>query len=136
MQEICAGILCLHPSSRRALLGLRNDCKEWSTFGGHFEDFDGTVKNTAIREFKEETLCQTPYKISNEPIYIFENKFLRYYTFLSICDKMFAPTIDQEHSEYCWFKIDSLPTNILPGCKEMFNKKMPLLNRLCDMNKR
>lgn len=135
MQEICAGILCLHPKSKRVLLGLRKDCKEWATFGGHFENSDLTVKNTAIREFKEETLCKNPYKISKEPIYIFQNKFLRYYTFLSTCEKMFEPTIDQKHLEYCWFKIDSLPNNILPDCKEMFSETMPLLNRICDMNK-
>lgn len=136
MKKICAGILCLHPTSRRVLLGLRSDCKEWSTFGGHFEESDSNVKNTAIRELKEETLCNVPYKISKEPIYIFKNNFLIYYNFLSIFDKMFEPKIDKKHYEYSWFKIDCLPENILPGCKEMFNKQMPLLNRICDFNKR
>jgi len=135
MQEICSGVLCLHPKSKRVLLGLRNDCKEWSTFGGHFEKSDSTVKNTAIREFKEETSCNIPYKITKDPIYIFKNNFLRYYTFLAIFDKMIEPKIDDEHSEYCWFKIDCLPNNILPGCKEMFSKQIPLLNRICDLNK-
>lgn len=136
MQEIFAGILCLHKDSKRILLGLRSDSKEWSIFGGHFKDSDIVIKNTATREFNEETLCQTPYKISNEPIYIFKNNFLRYYTFLTIFEEMFEPKIEKEHLEYSWFKLDCLPDNILLECKEMLDKNKSLLNNICNINRR
>ena len=135
MKEICAGILTFHPKTKRILLGLRSDNKNWSTFGGHFEEKDITVIKTASREFKEETLCSEPYKISKEPIYIYNDNFITFYTFLGIFEKIFEPKIDEEHLDYGWFKLDELPENILPGCKEMIDKKMPFLLSVCNVYK-
>ena len=117
MQNIAAGFLCYHPSSKRILLGLRSDTNSWSNFGGGYEPKkDKILKNTASRELFEETGCSSGYIISIKPIDIYEDNFIRYYTYLAIFDKMFEPTLNKEHKDYGWFKLDNLPSNIFPEC--------------------
>ena len=128
MQDIAAGFFAYHPKSKRILLGLRSDTNSWANFGGGYEpEKDKTVKDTAIREFLEETGCDSGYKVSEKPIDIFKNNFLRYHTYFVTFDKMFEPDINHEHTNYGWFKIDNLPSNILQGCQTTIDKVKPKL---------
>ena len=133
MQDIAAGFLAYHPKSQRVLLGLRSDTNSWANFGGTYEaSKDKTVKDTAIREFWEETGCNSGYKISGKPLDIHEDNFIRYYTYFVVFDKMFEPDINREHTSYGWFKLDNLPSNILQAClTTMENVKPQLLNFSC-----
>lgn len=131
MQNIAAGFLAYHPKSKRVLLGLRSDTNSWANFGGGFEpEKDKTVKDAAIREFFEETGCVSGYKISVKPLEIHKDNFIRYYTYLAIFDKMFEPSLNNEHRNYGWFKLDNLPSNIMPECYEAMMKKKPQLEAI------
>ena len=131
MQNIASGFLCYHPTSQRILLGLRSDTNSWANFGGgHEPKKDRLVKDTAIRELCEETGCNSGYKISAKPFDIYEDNFIRYYTYLATFDKLFAPILNQEHKNYGWFKIDNLPSNILPECETTMNKFIDKVNAL------
>lgn len=134
MKRICAGLIPIHIPSKRILLALRNDSNLWSTFGGHFEKKDGIVRKAAIREFNEETKFNKKYNISKEPFYIYEDNFLKYYTFLGFFEEMFEPIIDSEHSDYCWFKLNKLPKNLHPGFKKMLDEKIDNLNKLSNVD--
>jgi 8-oxo-dGTP pyrophosphatase MutT (NUDIX family) len=134
MKEICAGILPIHIPSKRILIALRSSSNLWATFGGHFENFDKIVRNAAIREFFEETKFNKKYNISKEPFYIYEDNFIKYYTFLGFFNNMFEPIIDSEHSDYQWVKINELPKNLLPGFRKMFIDKSEELNNLSNID--
>lgn len=123
MQKIASGLLAYHPKSRRILLGLRSDTNSWCNFGGGFEPGkDATIKDGAIREFGEETCCESDYSISYSPIDIFESNFIRYYTYEAIFPNLFQPKLNNEHRDYGWFKLDNLPSNIMPECLSTINK--------------
>jgi 8-oxo-dGTP pyrophosphatase MutT (NUDIX family) len=129
--EIASGLLAFHKDSKRILLGLRTDLNCWSNFGGTFEsDLDKTVSETAKREFKEETLCNVDYKMSKKPLDIYQDNFIRYYTYLALFDNMFEPTLNDEHKNYGWFKLTDLPSNIFPECLNTINKFKPELDKL------
>jgi len=131
MQEIAAGLLVYHPKSKRILLGLRSDLNCWANFGGGFEPKkDKTIRETAIREFWEETMCDTKYNISKNPIEIHESNFLRYYTYLALFDVLFEPTINDEHKNYGWFKLNELPSNLLPEFKQTLDKNIGMLEKI------
>lgn len=118
MKEIVAGIFAYHPSSQRILLGLRTDMNCWCNFGGTFIEEDTTPQRTAVREFWEETMCEEPYTLSKTPLDTYSDNFKSYYTYLATFKKIFEPTLNDEHKDYGWFKIDNLPSNIYPNCLE------------------
>ena len=131
MQNIAAGFLSYHPKSKRILLGLRSDTNSWAAFGGGYESgIDKTIKDSAIRELYEETGCNSGYKISGKPLDIYEDNFIRYYTYLAIFDNMFEPRLNDEHTNYGWFKLDNLPSNILPACLDTIKNKISQLEAI------
>ena len=131
MKKIAAGFLSYPPKSKRILLGLRIDTNTWANFGGGFEaEKDKTVKNTAIRELSEETGCNSDYEISKTPLNIYENNFIRYYTYLNVFKKMFHPNLNNEHKNYGWFKLDNLPSNVMPECLATIKKSLTQLESI------
>ena len=89
-KKIGAGIFAIDKNSGKILLcqrGLDTSFSEmWAVFGGTFEEKDGTPKQTAKREFFEETGCVVDYKISREPFFLNSNRFIDFYTYLGIFD--------------------------------------------------
>ena len=71
---IGAGILAIDKQTGRILMcrrGMKTDSPNcWSFFGGTFELKDGIPRNTAIREFKEESGCAVEYLLSKKPFYV------------------------------------------------------------------
>jgi 8-oxo-dGTP pyrophosphatase MutT (NUDIX family) len=135
-KKIGAGIIAIDKNSGQILLGRRGmDCSFpncWTPFGGTFEEKDGIPKEAAKREFWEETGIKSEYKISKEPYYINNNKFLDFYTYLAFFDVKPEVTINDESLDYAWVDIENIPFNIHPGFKELLSHKEEDLKRIID----
>jgi ADP-ribose pyrophosphatase YjhB (NUDIX family) len=126
-KSIAAGIIPIHAPSRSIMMIRRGMDQSypntWSFFGGGFEEEDVTPKETAKREFKEESGIESiKYYVSTKPIYVNDNNHVRFYNFLGL----FAA------QDYGWFTLDSLPHNMHPGAVELFENKKDLLEGMIE----
>ena len=135
-KKIGAGILAIDKKTGDILLGKRSfiskDPNTWAPFGGTFEPSDGSAKNAAKREFSEETGVDTEYEISKSPFLIQNSPFLTFYSFIGLFDDKFPVTINKEHTNYGWFPLDSLPSNLHPGFEKLISDKKVELKELID----
>lgn len=125
---IAAGVLLIAKSTGRILLGKRASRHQegncWCIFGGTFDKKDRFPKTTAYREFFEETGVELT-NISSEPIYVQETNWVQYSTYVSFFPSEFEPIINEEHTDYGWFDLESLElANIHPGMIEMFENEI------------
>ena len=107
----------------------------WSFFGGKFDEEDENPKETAKREFAEESgIDDMKYFISSKPLFINDDNHLRFYNFAGIFLERFVPDLEKENEaqDYGWFTLDTLPHNMHPGAEEMFEKKMDVIKSLID----
>lgn len=142
--KIAAGILPICTSTGRILLGRRsfdsNPPNTWALFGGTFEEEDLTPQKTAIREFGEETKYCGGYSISNKPLHILKDNFVRYYTYVGLFDKEFIPYVNgedkdsQEHLDYGWFDLYCLPDNMLFDLIKVFDEKWDTIECIIKRN--
>lgn len=133
-KKIGAGILAISKEDGKFLLDKRGEggsCSNcWALFGGTFENEDKNPKNTAKREFYEETKIIDKYKISKEPFYINKNNLWDFYVYIGIFEKKPTVKISEESLDYGWFELNNLPKNLHPGVKELFDKKYNVLESL------
>jgi len=127
MKKIGAGIIAIEKTEGKILLGRRglkgNQPNTWAPFGGTFDEKDVIPKNTAIREFIEETQCNDKFVLNPDPFYICEDNHVKFYSFIGFFDKPFLPVLNSENLEFGWFHFDYLPENLHAGVKEMFQVK-------------
>lgn len=127
MKKLGAGIIAIEKTEGRILLGRRglkgNQPNTWAPFGGTFDEEDQIPKNTAIREFLEETKCKTPFMMGKNPFYICEDNHVKFYSYVGLFNEPFIPELNSENLEFGWFYFDKLPENLHPGVKEMFDIK-------------
>jgi len=135
INKIAAGIIPIHVDSGNILMikrGLNQSFPgTWSFFGGKSEDNDLNPKETAKREFKEESgISNLRYSISTKPIYINDSGYLFFYNFLGLFSEKFVPDLEkgEEAIDYGWFELNNLPNNMHPGAKEFFDKKRDLIS--------
>ena len=127
-KKIGAGIFAVDKQTGKILLCKRGmegsfpGC--WAVFGGTFEEKDGTPKETAKREFMEETNNHSKYLISKEPFFLNSNNFIDFYTYFGIFNGQPEIRINEESLSYGWFDLNRLPDNIIPGLEGMLNEKM------------
>ena len=141
-KRIAAGIIPLHPPSGKVLMIRRGmdqpSPNQWSFFGGKFEEEDGNPKQTAKREFAEESgIDNIKYYISSKPILVNDNTHSRFYNYIGVFTEQFVPDLEKENEaqDYGWFDLDNLPHNMHKGAIELFEKKMDLLKDVIDFNK-
>ncbi len=83
MKTLGAGIIAIDKNTGKILLGRRGFDgvypNTWCIFGGTFDKKDTVPKNTAIREFLEETKCESPFKFSKNPFFIDEDNHVKFY---------------------------------------------------------
>ncbi len=131
-----AGIIAIDCLTGRILLarrGLKGDsANTWATFGGTFDLKDVMPRNTAIREFKEETGCNTPYQLSLKPFYINDSNQLKFFSYIGLFDGQFDVKINAENLDFDWFNLDHLPENLHPGVTELMNDKKDDLLRFIE----
>lgn len=112
-----AGVLIKCLPTKTVLLVLRNDTSphpnEWSLVSGTIENnekvFDGLK-----REVKEE-LGIDPNYIIYKHIKEEKDKDLTFYYFEGYVGKEFTPRLNEEHTEYIWCDLNSLPSPLYPG---------------------
>lgn len=127
-KTIAAGVLPICKSTGRIMLirrGLdQTQPGSWATFGGKFEDEDRDPKQTALREFVEESGYKGKFKISSKPIDIHNTNHLKFYTFVGLFDEEFVPDLESagEAIDYGWFQLNEFPSELHPGVSDMFSK--------------
>jgi 8-oxo-dGTP pyrophosphatase MutT (NUDIX family) len=135
-KKIGAGIIAIDKQTGDILLGRRSSDSTapntWAPFGGTFEISDHNPKNTAKREFSEETGSDAEYELSKSPFYIQNSPRLTFYTYIGIFENKFPVSITKEHLNYGWFPLESLPSNLLYGFKELLSSKESELKELIE----
>jgi len=133
-KKIGAGILAIDKQTGDLLLGRRSMQSDnpgtWSPFGGTFEVKDISTKQTAKREFSEETGSNINYQISSSPFVVQDTPKVTFYTYIGLFDNKFQPSIDREHLSFGWFPIDSLPQNLHPGFADLISQKKTELENI------
>lgn len=136
-KRIAAGVLPICAKTGRILIVRRGLNQPgpglWACFGGKWEPgVDKSPKDTAKREFTEESGYAGTFKISKSPLYINENPQSVFYTFVGIFDEEFTPEIEGkgEAIDYGWFYIGETPEALLPGFKETLEKKEKTLRNI------
>ena len=86
MKLIGAGILAIEKTEGKILMGRRGmkgqNPNTWAPFGGTFEEKDDIPRNTAIREFIEETQCTEKFLMKKEPLYVCEDNHVKFYSYI------------------------------------------------------
>ena len=135
-----AGIIAIDLTNGKILLGRRGWGGEhentWAPFGGTYDHVDEHPKVTAEREFREETKCSVPYKISKTPFDIRNNNHVEFYLYLGLFDSAFEVQINNENLGYGWFDLDELPDNLLPGFYDTINEKKEELRKIINSHKK
>jgi ADP-ribose pyrophosphatase YjhB (NUDIX family) len=140
-KKIAAGVLPICPSSGRVLLirrGLHQSHPgKWACFGGGFEEEDGNPRETAKREFKEESFFNGKYKILKKPIDVYNTNHLIFYTYVGVFKDEFIPDIEsgEEAMDYGWFYLHQLPEALVPGFQSMIDENMDELTKIIVSNK-
>jgi 8-oxo-dGTP pyrophosphatase MutT (NUDIX family) len=144
-RKLAAGIIPICTNTGRILLCRRNSegsyPNHWGLFGGTFEEVDKIPKETAKREFKEETKYDGKYYISSTPIDTDEDNFLTYYTYVGLFDEEFEPDVNgedehsQENVDYGWFNLGDMPDGMIPSLEETLEEKNNLLGNIISKYK-
>ena len=139
-RRLAAGIIPICTKTGNILLCKRNAegsyPNHWGLFGGTFEEVDVYPKETAKREFKEETKYCGTYDLSSSPIDTMSNNFITFYTYVGLFNEEFVPDVDgedefsQENVDYGWFPIDRLPDNMIPDLKRAIDENKKLLDNI------
>lgn len=126
-KHIAAGIFAIDTQTGKVLLDRRSMDSyfpnTWGLFGGTFDKIDEFPKETAKREFWEETKVNVPYKISKKPFHINEENIYTFYTYIGLFDGQFDVIISDESAGFGWFDLESLPENLIPGLKLLMEEK-------------
>lgn len=135
-KKIAAGVLPLCIKTGRILI-IRRGLQQpkpgtWACFGGKFEEEDKNPKETAKREFKEESGFKGKYKISSTPLYVNNDTHSKFYTYLGLFDEEFIPNLEEagEAIDYGWFYLNETPEALLGGFRETLEKKEQVLKKI------
>ena len=118
--KIAAGVLIKCLPTKTVLLVLRSETsphpKNWSLISGTIENGEKVFEGLK-REVKEELGIDPNYIIYK---YINEEKDedTTFYYFEGYVGKEFTPRLNEEHLEYIWCDLDSLPSPLFPGLNE------------------
>ena len=124
---ICSGALFYATTTKRFLFLQRTDDKTkglWGLCGGmakyHESAFEGLK-----REISEE-VGETPAFKKVIPLELFTSKDEKFYfhTYVILVDKEFIPTLNSEHSGYCWCDIGTYPKPLHVGLRNTLQNKI------------
>jgi len=112
--KLGAGFILICPSTKRILLGLRNESEPtWANFGGGVEKYESSLQ-CAKREIVEEAgfIEGQHYHItSKRPIDISKYINFTYRCYLGVMEHEIEPVLNYEHSSTQWFTLDEIPEN-------------------------
>ena len=121
IENTSAGVFFYAQSTNRFLFLLRNDEKNpgfWGIPGGKIEK-DESLLEGVKRECEEEIGFYPQVKLI--PIQKFVNNTFTYHTFFGMVSDEFMPTLNDEHSGYCWVPYDLYPRPLHPGLFNTIN---------------
>ena len=134
---IAAGVLPICWRTGRALLSKRHPHVEygdtWASWGGKFEDgIDSDPIACAKREFWEETRIDAPHHPLQEPVHVYEDDRVTYYTFIAFFDHEPEADIVTEGGIAAaqWFPLDSFPEPLMPEFQEMMDAEMEKIKKM------
>ena len=134
---LAAGVLPISPSGKVLLnrRGLQQpEGGTWSYFGGRMSRLDGeNPRNTASREFQEESCISENYSMSKLPFYIYKDNHISYYLYLALTPE-FEPNIIPAHEscDWGWFDLENLPDALHYGVEKMLNETGSKLQNIID----
>lgn len=107
-------LFLLRPSDRRHK-------KSWGLVGGKIEAGE-TIQQGLVREIQEEIAfdASSSKLIPIEKFTSSDNKFI-YHTFIITVSEEFCPTLNEEHTGYCWTPLDDYPKPLHPGVWRSFS---------------
>lgn len=119
---LAAGLIYVAPDGDMLLLrrsaGEANYAGHWALPGGKAEQGEDAV--TAAEREAHEEIGQAP--VGDEPVLIDQvntpNGF-SFHTFAKTVERKFAPTLNEEHSGFCWAPLEMLPEPLHPGVKRV-----------------
>ena len=135
---LAAGVLPICLATEHMLLSRRREQVDfggtWASWGGKFESEKGdkTIEDCARREFKEETLIHDDYHFVAEPVHVYEDHRVVYYTFIGFFDSEVEPNVVDggELAGYEWVSLDDIPQSLMPEFDIMLQAELP---RIKDM---
>jgi len=125
-----AGILPICKETGRILVGFRDDgC--WGIWGGGAKNGE-EPKQTAIREFKEETQYWGNFHLRY--LYASRRPNKTYHNYAAILPEEFEPELNSEHSDFRWCQYQELLDleNKHFGLTALLQNCGPTIERLCN----
>lgn len=122
IDNVSAGVFFYASSTNRFLFLLRNDSKNpsnWGIPGGKVEKGETLIEGIE-RECTEE-IGFFPITAKLVPIQKFINHNFTYHTFFCKVENEFMPTLNDEHSGYCWVDPAHYPKPLHPGLFNTIN---------------
>ena len=122
IDNVSAGVFFYASSTNRFLFLLRNDGKNpsnWGIPGGKVERGETLIEGIE-RECNEE-IGFFPTTAKLVPIQKFINHNFTYHTFFCKVENEFMPTLNDEHSGYCWVDPAHYPKPLHPGLFNTIN---------------
>lgn len=122
IENTSAGVFFYAQKTNRFLFLLRTDDKNpenWGIPGGKIEK-DESLFEGVERECLEE-IGFFPAEAKLIPIQKFVNHTFTYHTFFCIISNEFTPTLNEEHSGYCWIDVKHYPKPLHPGLFNTIN---------------
>lgn len=122
IDNVSAGVFFYASSTNRFLFLLRNDSKNpsnWGIPGGKVEKGETLIEGIE-RECTEE-IGFFPATAKLVPIQKFINHSFTYHTFFCKIENEFIPTLNDEHSGYCWVDSEHYPKPLHPGLFNTIN---------------
>ena len=124
----CTGGIFLSKTTKRILLLLRTQIKtenSWGIVGGKKEPSDLSPHDTLMREIKEE-IGFVPDVIKTIPLeqYVSMDDRFFFTTYVIVVENEFIPTLNNEHSGYCWVETNRLPKSLHNGVRNTLHSKV------------
>jgi 8-oxo-dGTP pyrophosphatase MutT (NUDIX family) len=119
-----AALLVVARDTKRVLIMLRSEIvlepHTWGMPGGKCERSDKSMRDCAVREFREETDYGGRLLATVEPVSVYREPGFECHNFVGFVDHEFEPELDDESDDYGWFSIDELPQPEHFGVRELF----------------
>ena len=97
---------------------------------------DKSLRETGIREFREETGCNMKISVSANPIHIYTDSDYSFSTYIGLISEEFIPDLsgetkdELENLDFGWFKLDDFPGELMPQFRQMLKDKKNAIKKI------